>query len=135
MSYKTYTEEELRRIFASTNGRCHITHKALSFRNYGKLKVSGGWEVDHSRPLARGGTNHFNNLRPICIRVNRQKQDRPARALRAEYGKSGPPRSRAQEEKSADGWDTFFKVVGGVALTAVAAPLGIAFIAGLAKRE
>ncbi|MBZ4419051.1 HNH endonuclease signature motif containing protein [Myxococcus sp. RHSTA-1-4] len=134
MSYKTYTDEELRRVFDSTNGRCHITHKNLSFRNYGKLDVPGGWEVDHSRPLARGGTNHFNNLRPICVRVNRQKQDRSARAMRAEYGKSGPPRSRAQEEKSEDGWNTFFAVLGGVALTAVAAPLGIAVIASLTRR-
>lgn len=37
------------------------------------LKVGDKREVDHKRPLSKGGTNHKNNLRAVSRRTNRRK--------------------------------------------------------------
>ena len=34
-----------------------------------------GWEVDHVKPVARGGTDDVNNLQPLQWRNNRHKAD------------------------------------------------------------
>lgn len=35
-----------------------------------------GWNVDHSKPQAEGGTNHLNNLQPMNSRANCSKSDK-----------------------------------------------------------
>jgi hypothetical protein len=50
-----YTDERLNRIYDRTNGYCHICHKKLSFVNYAQYGWRGAWEVDHSKPKAKGG--------------------------------------------------------------------------------
>lgn len=42
--------------------------------SYGKNSPQG-WEVDHKKPKARGGTNHPKNLQALQTGVNRQKSD------------------------------------------------------------
>lgn len=37
------------------------------------LKVGDKREVDHKKPLSKGGTNHKNNLRVVSRRTNRSK--------------------------------------------------------------
>jgi len=34
-----------------------------------------GWEVDHRKPVAKGGTDHRRNLRALQTQVNRDKGD------------------------------------------------------------
>ena len=41
-----------------------------------KLKKGDKREVDHKKPLSRGGTNGRSNLRAVCKRVNRRKGSR-----------------------------------------------------------
>ena len=43
--------------------------------SYG-TKGKYGWEVDHKKPKARGGTDHGKNLRPLHWRENRKKKDK-----------------------------------------------------------
>jgi len=74
-----YNEYELNYIYDKTGGRCWHCDKKLSFQNYGKPGEKGAWEVDHSIPLSRGGTDHLNNLVPACIECNRSKQDLTSR--------------------------------------------------------
>lgn len=68
-----YDKETLRYIFDKTDGYCIHCGKKLSWINYGNSNGKGGWEVDHSRPKYKGGTDHLNNLVPSCIPCNRKK--------------------------------------------------------------
>ena len=42
---------------------------------YGK-KGPKSWEIDHSRPKSKGGTNSSRNLQALQTRANREKGDR-----------------------------------------------------------
>lgn len=43
--------------------------------SYGKNSEMG-WNVDHSKPQSKGGTNHLNNLQPMNSRANSSKNDK-----------------------------------------------------------
>jgi len=40
--------------------------------SYGKMSEMG-WNVDHSKPVSKGGTDHLNNLQPMNSRANSSK--------------------------------------------------------------
>ena len=40
--------------------------------SYGKYSEQG-WNIDHSKPQALGGTDHLNNLQPMNSRANYSK--------------------------------------------------------------
>lgn len=40
--------------------------------SYGKVSEKG-WEIDHSKPQSKGGTDHLNNLQPMNTSANRSK--------------------------------------------------------------
>lgn len=42
----------------------------------GKVRKGDGKEVDHKRPLSRGGSNGRSNTRVVSRRVNRRKGNR-----------------------------------------------------------
>ena len=43
---------------------------ALSFAAYGDRNSDYGWEIDHILPVAQGGTDAIDNLRPLHWRAN-----------------------------------------------------------------
>ncbi len=43
--------------------------------SYGKNSEMG-WEIDHSKPQSKGGTDHLNNLQPMNTQANRMKSDK-----------------------------------------------------------
>ena len=94
------TTEELNFIYDRTSGRCHLCAKKLAFKNYGAIGTPAAWEVDHSNPRARGGTNRRSNLLPACISCNRSKRDRSTRSERAANGRSRKPMSKAEIERA-----------------------------------
>jgi 5-methylcytosine-specific restriction endonuclease McrA len=71
-----YTDEELSYIYDKNNGYCWHCGKKLAFTNYGCCGRKGAWEVDHSNPVSKGGTDYFRNLVPACVECNRSKGDR-----------------------------------------------------------
>ena len=40
---------------------------------YGNRNSEHGWEIDHVKPLAQGGSNALSNLRPLNWRSNVQR--------------------------------------------------------------
>lgn len=46
--------------------------KTMYRHSYGKMSEMG-WNVDHSKPVALGGTDHLNNLQPMNSRENSSK--------------------------------------------------------------
>jgi 5-methylcytosine-specific restriction endonuclease McrA len=91
-----YSDEQLSRIYDRTGGYCHLCHKKLSYVNYAQYGGRGAWEVEHSKPIARGGTSHGNNLFAACISCNRSKRAGSSRTARSRNGQSRAPFSRAK---------------------------------------
>ena len=92
-----YDAEKLERIFGKTNGRCHICRNQLSFNNYGELGSRGAWEVEHSVPRAKGGTDHLNNLYASCVTCNRRKGSSTTKSARAKNGYRSAPLSKKKK--------------------------------------
>lgn len=89
-----WTDDDLDAIYDRTSGKCHLCHKKLARVNYADFGARGAWEVEHSVPKARGGTDHLNNLFPACIPCNRSKSARSTRSSRAANGRSRAPLNR-----------------------------------------
>jgi len=78
-----YSNEVLSYIYDKNDGYCTYCSKKLAFRNYGRPDERQAWEVDHSVPKSRGGTDYLRNLVPACIDCNRQKGTRLGKSVRA----------------------------------------------------
>lgn len=109
-----YSSEVLNYVHASTDGRCHLCRRRRSRRSYGRT-----WEVDHSMPRAKGGTDYLRNLRPACIGCNRSKKHGSTRAARRISGFSRAPISKSAKETS-----QAFTAVLGLVVGAPFGPLG-----------
>ncbi len=110
-----YSDTLLDTIYDRTSGKCHICGKKLARLNYGLLDARGSWEVEHSIPVARGGTDHANNLFAACISCNRSKRDSTSRSARAHHGRSRAPYSSAQIKKVRTGNAISGGVIAGIA--------------------
>lgn len=42
---------------------------------HGDTSHKYGWEIDHIKPLSKGGTDHIDNLQPLYWENNRNKGD------------------------------------------------------------
>jgi 5-methylcytosine-specific restriction endonuclease McrA len=49
--------------------------KKIRYGSYG-TKGKYGWEIDHIRPKAKGGSNSLTNLQPLQWKANRKKADK-----------------------------------------------------------
>lgn len=94
-----YSKEFRRKVFDKTSGRCHLCGGGLFINNFGAIEKKGAWEIEHSIPKSKGGTDHLNNLYPAHIDCNRSKSNRTTRSVRAKYGRTRAPYS---EEKAAE---------------------------------
>ncbi len=55
--------------------RKDIYGNIMYYHSYGRNSAMG-WEVDHSKPVSKGGTEHLNNLQAMNTKANRQKSDK-----------------------------------------------------------
>lgn len=92
------SQERLKKIFKKTDGYCHICHKKLCFSNYNIFGARGAWEKEHSKPKAKGGTDHLNNLYPACISCNRSKKDSSTKTARLKNSVTRAPYSKEKKE-------------------------------------
>lgn len=127
----TFSTEKLRQIYDRTDGRCHICQtKKLAWCNYGTLERRGSWEVDHSTPKAKGGTDRLSNLLPACVSCNRRKRDGSTCRARALHGHTRRPLS-GDERQSAHNKNVLSGGAAGLAAGLLfAGPIGAA-IGGL----
>ena len=95
-----FTNDKLNDIYDRSSGRCHVCHRRLSFKNYGALGERGAWEVEHSNPRIKGGTDRLSNLYPACISCNRSKGAASTRCARASNGLVRAPLSYSMREQS-----------------------------------
>ena len=49
--------------------------KIILRSHYGKADSEYGWEVDHIKPVAKGGGDELSNLQPLYWKTNRIKGD------------------------------------------------------------
>jgi 5-methylcytosine-specific restriction endonuclease McrA len=77
--FVTMTTEKSRKAYKDFHGKPKQI-KLRSMRNQARkkmgLEVGDPEEVDHVRPLSRGGNNNTNNLRVVSRYKNRQKGNR-----------------------------------------------------------
>ena len=55
--------------------RHDICGRPMRFSDYGNINSSFGWEVDHVKSVAKGGTDNLSNLKPLQWENNRDKDD------------------------------------------------------------
>lgn len=94
-----FDEKTRRRIFERTDGECHLCGKQMYFKNYGSLGAKGAWEVEHSNPQAKGGTDHLNNLYAAHIRCNREKGTLTTKTARRKYDRTRAPYSKQKKTR------------------------------------
>lgn len=68
-----FHDDDLDHIHGKTRGRCRCCGKNLTRKNHGIVGAYGAWQVDHSIPLARNGSNNMRNLFPMCVDCNQAK--------------------------------------------------------------
>jgi CRISPR/Cas system Type II protein with McrA/HNH and RuvC-like nuclease domain len=72
-SEMSWNAETLGMVYDKTEGYCRYCGKRVCWKNYGRQGERGAWEIDHSVPIALGGTDNLRNLWPACIECNRDK--------------------------------------------------------------
>lgn len=95
-----YDNETLVNIFRKTDGHCHLCGKKLRLFMYNGYPDVAAWEVEHSLPKAKGGTDHFNNLFPAHIECNRERGIRHTKIIRKWFGRSSAPLSKAKKDQN-----------------------------------
>ena len=116
----SFDKEKLDKVFKRTDGHCHICRKRLVRKNYGKVSGRGIWEVEHSNPRSKGGTDRLNNLYAACVSCNRSKGNSATRSARANNGFKAAPLSRKAKAKNA----ALAGTGGAIAARVLLAPLG-----------
>jgi 5-methylcytosine-specific restriction enzyme A len=75
VSRKVFSTKQRAKIFLEQNGICNICQ--------GKIQVGQAFDIDHVIPLALGGTNDAENLRPVHERCHRGEGSKTSDDIKA----------------------------------------------------
>ena len=84
----SFSKETRNKVFDKNNGHCALCGKQLVRENYGVKVGRGKWQIDHSKPESKGGTDHMNNLLPMCTKCNNSKADMTLAQAKRKFGQS-----------------------------------------------
>ena len=59
--------------FDPKSWRRDICGSNMKFTEYGNTSLQIGWEIDHIKPVSKGGTDELTNLQPLNWENNRRK--------------------------------------------------------------
>ncbi len=120
-----FDKQTLTRIYQRTSGYCHLCHAKLSVKNYGQRGKKGAWQVEHSVPRSKGGSDHLNNLFAACVSCNCDKSNKTTRTARGWNGKKCAPLN--PEKRKQAKFDNGFAgaIAGGFAGGMIAGPIGL----------
>lgn len=120
-----FTKQQLNAIYRRSTGYCHLCHSKLSRKNYGVQGARGAWQVEHSKPRSKGGTDHMNNLFAACIQCNCDKSNGTTRTARRRNEKTCAPLNPEKRKQAKFEGGVVGAITGGLAGAAVAGPIGI----------
>ena len=61
--------------FSPDKTRQDVAGARIDWSDYGNVDSQFGWEIDHRKPVAEGGTDDLGNLQPLQWQNNRSKGD------------------------------------------------------------
>ena len=99
-----FDDETVNDVYEKTDGYCYYCSKRLSFENYGRPGNRGAWEIDHSNPKSKGGTDYLRNLVPACVACNRDKSARRGSSYKRNFEPKTPGGWLAQQFGLPDGF-------------------------------
>jgi 5-methylcytosine-specific restriction endonuclease McrA len=117
--------EKLNKIFEKTDGHCHLCHTKLVFKNYAQSAKIGKWEIEHSKPKAKGGTDHLNNLFPACVKCNNEKGVLATKTIRARKLVTRAPLSLKKKVKIKEANTLGGAIIGATSGALVGGPIGV----------
>ena len=87
-------KDELKRIYAKTDGCCHLCGKKHRLMDYALT-----WQREHHLPRAKGGSDHVSNLFVACVECNLLKGTMSSTKMRRRLGLNRVPLSREAKLK------------------------------------
>lgn len=81
---KSFSEDEIQKVWDkaikvegedSQKYRKDYAGAWIKRNEYGNIESTLGWEIDHRKPVAKGGSDDFSNLDPLQWNNNRTKSD------------------------------------------------------------
>lgn len=70
-----FSESLKDQVWAKAKNGKDICGRQIIKEHYGRTDVVTGWEIDHIKPVAKGGGDEISNLQPLQWKTNRLKSD------------------------------------------------------------